>query len=266
MNRSAANSDVAVILAAHGSSKDVRINRPMFELAHRIKASGRFATATPAFLDGQPQMQHIVGEIGQNTIVVIPFMSSCGYYTDVVFPRHLASANKQIRIADPIGLHPDLSRLVHDDIRMLVAQAPSASVIVTGHGTRRNKKSCRTTIKLVQDLRQRLPGTDIRFAFIDQQPYVRHVIGNTADRDIIAVPFLMGLGAHTTNDLPRAFGYRDLTADILENALEFPYCWQTPIGGNNRTVFFAQPVGTYRAWNDLCVSLAIELSHMEVAA
>ena len=101
--------NTAVILAAHGSSKDVRINQAMFGLAERVAMSGRFGAVTPAFLDGQPSVQWVLEEIKQEHVVVIPFMTSCGYYANGVFPKHLKARGKQIQFVPPIGVHPGQS-------------------------------------------------------------------------------------------------------------------------------------------------------------
>lgn len=261
--------EVAVILAAHGSSKDVRINQPLFELAERVAVSGRFGTVAPAFLDGQPAVQWILEEIPQSIVVVIPFMTSSGYYTDVVFRRHLQLPGKRVHFAEPIGMHPLLADLVDADIRPTLQQLPhqeSSVVIVVGHGTRRNKKSCRTTIELVRELRGRNPAHNIKFAFIDQRPYVQHVVAITPAENVVVIPFLMGLGPHTTCDLPHALGGKDLTQPILANRSPFPLRWNAPPGGVTRNIVFARPVGTYGAWGHVCMALATDMIHKEVAA
>ena len=71
-------SNTAIILAAHGSSKDPRINRPMFKLAEEMQNSLPDFHVTPAFLDGQPDLRNVIHDIHQDNVVVIPFMASGG--------------------------------------------------------------------------------------------------------------------------------------------------------------------------------------------
>ena len=268
MNQTLRQPEIAIVLAAHGSSKDVRINRPMFALADRIATSGQFGTVTPAFLDGQPSVQWILDEIRQQSIIVIPFMTSCGYYTDTVLPKHLKTPSKHIRFAPPIGVHPQLGDLVCSDIHPVVQRLPveSTCIVLVGHGTRRNKKSCLTTIDLVKNLRGKLPDHNVRFAFIDQRPYVQHIVETTTDQNLIVIPFLMGLGPHSTVDVPEAFGAEKLTEQILENQSGFPLSWQAELNGTTKNVFLTRPIGTYDALGDVCITLASDMMHKEVAA
>jgi len=269
MNRPSQLSSFAVVLAAHGSSHDGRINRPLFRLAEHIAASGNFGKVTPAFLDGQPRVDSVLDEIQQESVVVIPVMTSCGYYTEVVFPKRLASANNQVLFAPPIGQHPLLAELVADDIRVSLAEAAprqSLAIIVVGHGTRRNKKSCLTTVRLVQGLRKQLPNHRVRFAFLDQRPYLEHVVATTPDEKVVVVPFLMGLGPHATCDIPKAFGGGNLTEPILQNQSGFPFHWLANVGGETRQIVLGRPVGTYPAWSEICTALATASIYKELAA
>ena len=261
--------DVAVVLAAHGSSKDVRVNQPMFELAERIHQYGQFGSVTPAFLDGQPSVKWILDEIRQDHVVVVPFMTSRGYYTDVIFPKHLNSTRQNVTFTPPIGVHEQLANLVAQDLAATIEQTPVAEdslVIVVGHGTRRNKKSCLTTINLAKALKSKRPGLPIKFAFIDQRPYIDHVFANSTSPNIMVVPFLMGVGPHATVDVPEAFGGGDLTETILSGSAKFPLNWQTNSTSGLRNIYYARPIGTYRAWAKVCIELASNQHQEEFAA
>ena len=55
--------DVSLILAAHGSEAASDSNAPVVELANQIASRGLFASVTPAFLLGQPNMSNVLDHI-----------------------------------------------------------------------------------------------------------------------------------------------------------------------------------------------------------
>lgn len=254
------NIETALILAAHGSSKDQRINQPMFRLAQQIELQSDFSTVTAAFLDGQPDIRTVIHEIDEVDVVVIPFMASAGYYTDVVFPTAMVCLGKSVRFTAPIGLHPVVPDLVSTRIRSITSHFPEsigATIIVIGHGTRRNKNSCRSTIDLVQHLRNSFEDRQIEFAFIDQNPSVELVASRHPDGNLLIIPFLMGLGPHLTLDIPTAFGLKAIESAVFQSDFRFPHLEsRTSPNGQSAMVLFDAPVGIYEQWVDICIELA----------
>ncbi len=252
--------ETALILAAHGSSKDERINQPMFQLARQIEQQSDFSTVTAAFLDGHPDIRTIINDIAEDEVVVIPFMASAGFYTDVVFPKAMVCPAKTVRFTDPIGLHPVIPHLVSTRINSITSRFPEAmeaTVIVVGHGTRRNKNSCRSTIDLVQHLRKSFENRQIEFAFIDQNPDIEHVAGKLLDGNLLIIPFLMGLGPHVTLDIPLAFGLKEIERAVFGSEFQFPLLEsRTSSSGQSSTVLFDAPVGIYEQWVVICIELA----------
>ena len=252
----------AIVLAAHGSSKDPRINRPMFALAERIQNALPTFHVTPAFLDGQPDIRNVIHDIIQNQIVVIPFMASNGYYTDVVFPKALQKPNKSCCFTDAIGAHPAIASMVDQRLKVLLGNSRNAAdveVIVVGHGTKKNRNSCRTTINLVKNLRELNSGVEIKFAFIDQNPSLEHIVDNISSSRVIVIPFLMGLGPHMTDDVPEAFGIGRIADHLFKPAFQFPFSRRSI--SHSFEVAIDVPVGIYEDIADLCVSIATDKCH-----
>ena len=244
----------ALILATHGSAKKDSINQPMFELADRIGARLPNVFVTPAFLDGTPDVRSVIADIEQDDVFVVPFMASQGYYTDVVFPKSLHHPDKQIQFAEAIGSNARLVDLVDSRISKLSEQfelATGMEVVVVGHGTRKNKNSCRTTIDLVQAIRKRRPDQRVEFAFIDQNPGIEHVSNRLTGEHILIIPFLMGLGPHATDDIPEGFGIKSIADHVFAAEFEFPIVAQH----SQQTLLYDAPVGTYPELAELCVDL-----------
>ena len=85
------NPSCSLILAAHGSVTTPCANQPLHDLADRVQASGIFSTVTPAFLYGDPEISNVLDRLPPGgDVVVVPVMTSEGYYSQRVFPRKLA--------------------------------------------------------------------------------------------------------------------------------------------------------------------------------
>ena len=84
--------------------------------------------------------------------------------------------------------------------------AADTTVVVVGHGTRRNTTSGATTFALADSLRNDHPGFEIKAAFLDQDPEIGMVADSITTPNIIVLPFLVSLGPHMTEDTPAAFG------------------------------------------------------------
>ena len=229
----------------------------MFDLAKQISSKLDGVFVTPAFLDGTPDVREIIADVEQDEVFVIPFMASQGYYTDVVFRKAFAHERKTVQFAQAIGAQPELVPLVDDRITKLIDMLGLPNdvvVLIVGHGTRKNKNSCRTTVDLVKAIRSRRPEQRIEFAFIDQNPNLDFVASRLDTEQVLIIPFLMGLGPHTTDDVPEAFGITEFRQHVFESGFEFPYVHQSA----NRSVparYYDAPLGTYPELAGLCVDL-----------
>ena len=242
------------VLAAHGSLAEENSNDALFELAHQVAASQIFSTVTPAFLNGQPNISHVMSSLPAGDLVIIPVMTSDGYYLQNILPGKLAeNANFEsfrIFLTPPLGLHPEIASLVADRIAVLMQlmqlNSTETTIIIVGHGTRRNSDSSKSTQQLAARVREHLPAENIRVAFIDQDPSMMQVIGEITTAHMLVVPFLIARGPHATVDVPAAFGL-PTGPDI-----EFPL---VDLVGNGLIVCDL-PVGMYPEMAELCIELA----------
>lgn len=246
----------SVILAAHGSMATADANQPLFDLARQIQDSGIFSVVTPAFLNGNPEISKVFAELPAGDVVIIPVMTSAGYYLNQVIPKKFAQnpglENYRVFMTAPLGTHSKLPCLVIERVqilfRLLGLSADDTSVIIVGHGTRRNPDSGRTTEHLADQIRQHLTDHEIRVAFIDQDPTIERVIGEIHKPNMLVVPFLISRGPHTTVDVPEAFGL-PTGPDI-----EFPLVDQVGSG----MIVCDLPVGMYPEVSELCLELAAD--------
>lgn len=255
----------ALILGAHGSLAAADSNRPLFDLAAAIAIKDIFATVTPAFLNGFPDMSDVTRLLppaGQvDRVVIVPAMTSVGYYLQSVIPKRLAENaghhDYSIYISPVVGMHEKIAALMTARVEKMLSQRGLSSndttIVLIGHGTRRNANSSKSTYALLQQLKELRPELNYTTAFLDQDPEAGHVAAAITTPHQLILPFLISRGPHTTVDIPEAFGLPAGPDVKFPNAM-------TTNDGNTCVCDF--PMGMYPEIADLCVELAIaELEH-----
>ena len=84
---------ISLILAAHGSEALPLSNQPLHDLAASLKAMGLFDHITPAFVMGQPLMTEVLESLPAGEAIVIPVMTSDGYYLKKLPEKFKQNAN-----------------------------------------------------------------------------------------------------------------------------------------------------------------------------
>ena len=203
----------SLILAAHGSEASPLANQPLHDLAASLEAMGLFDHVTPAFLIGQPLMTEVLDSLPAGEAIVIPIMTSDGYYLKKLPEKFEQNANYDqfsLSIGPVVGLHPAIAKTISARLAGHLKEhkltAADTTVVVVGHGTRRNPTSGAATFALADSLRNDHPGFGIKAAFLDQDPEIGWVAESIETPNIIVLPFLVSLGPHMTHDTPAAFG------------------------------------------------------------
>ncbi len=252
--------DVSLILGAHGSEAASDSNDPVVDLAKQIESLGLFAKVTPAFLLGQPNMTNVLAEVSTDKVVVVPLMTSSGYYLNSVIPKKLAenenADKRQWLISSVAGMHDRIAGLMIDRIRLRLKEndivESETTIALIGHGTRRNKKSATSTFALFEQIKLAFPNARSRVAFLDQDPEAPLVGASIVEGHTIVVPFLVSRGPHTTVDVPEAFGLPS------GPEVQFPIVQTVASRGGPRTTIVEQPLAYYPEMADICIELATE--------
>ena len=262
----------SLVLAAHGSMAAADSNQPLFDLADAIAQHGSFDVVTPAFLMGQPEMTNVLDGLPDGTklppgdVVIVPVMTSQGYYLKKLpskFAENQHSDQYRLFMTPVIGVHDSIAPRIADRIAGIIQQhqlsADQTTVAIIGHGTRRNKNSGTSTLRLTDRLRELMSGefadqgssdslSKLKFetAFLDQDPEAEVVAQNIESPNTIIIPFLISRGPHTTDDVPNAFG---LPAGP---DLKFPLIQQRA----NGVCIYDSPLAMYEGMDELCLELA----------
>ena len=250
----------SLVLAAHGSQKSPSANATYEMAAAWIRSQGQFEVVTPAYLNGQPEISKVLNNLPAGEVVVVPMMTSEGYYSQTVFPRELSNNTRigefDIRVTRALGLHRNLAVIVAGRIEDLLLQnqlnGTETTIVVVGHGTTRHPNSGEATEnlsrKIGRELSRRHIFSEVTVGFIDQSPNVNEVARTVVTRNLIVIPFLFGLGPHATEDVPEAFGFES------DPNPQFPLKRRRDHG----VTLVDFPVGLYPEIPSLCLQLATE--------
>jgi sirohydrochlorin cobaltochelatase len=269
MNRS-------LVLAAHGSMAANNSNAPLFELARQIEKLNRFSVVTPAFLNGDPLMTDVLKQLPVGDVVVVPVMTSEGYYLRKLPEKFAENPNHsdfQLTITRVVGVHETIPSLVANRITWMLRQQQlppgDTTVVVVGHGTRKNKNSGRSTIELTAKVANQvrslmdtendsLSGLKFKVCFLDQDPSIQRAARSIKTKNTLVIPFLISRGPHSTEDVPEAFGLP------TGPQIEFPLISKNQFVSKNQFIAENQigtcicdyPVGMLPGIAEICVDLA----------
>jgi uroporphyrin-III C-methyltransferase len=217
----------ALVLAAHGSRREPEANALVRRLAESLRGRRVFDEVAVAFHQGEPGFDTVLDEVCAEEITVVPLLTSAGHYNDVVLPEGLARnrrhAEVRLRQTPPVGTHagiaPLVARRVTELLRESRVERESVSLLVVGHGTSRHKESRASTLQLVETLRRRRVAGEVSAGFLDDDPSVEQALASARNRTVVVVPFLIGGGSHTLEDLPRLAASRQDVRVMVDHAV-----------------------------------------------
>jgi len=246
----------ALVLAAHGWGADDASDPRLTALAQDLVQRTTFDQVVAAYHRGSPRFSEVLDGLTATDVVVVPFMTSEGYFCTEVLPREIAKNRRyelvSIRQTAPVGVDARLFNLVVRRAGELMERfdvsATDTTLAVVGHGTMRYDASRQATIELVEALAHRFGSLEVIPAFLDDEPAVDDVVDRATGSNIIVVPFLMADGHHALRDVPARIGLDPVAIDQL------PTCGSV----NGRTVVFDSAVGMYKGIAELVAIMAEE--------
>lgn len=279
-------SRTAIILAAHGAGDGSVANKQVMRLAALVERRLRYghvpeiradvppgpearaahARVAPdrrgteihvlaAFNLGTPGYAEVAGRTDASRIVVVPLMTSAGYFASVVLPRELRRHPRSMEVewcfTDPVGVHPRMADLAFEQISDVVgdlALDPADTVgVVVGHGTPRHAASRHATETLASLVARRGGVRSCIAAFLDEDPRIEDVPSHWHDDHLIVLPFLIGGGYHALKDVPVRL--RMMTPE--DEAATFPMTIHT----DGRTIVCTAALGENSRLADIVMDL-----------
>jgi hydroxymethylbilane synthase len=179
-----------------------------------MAALSEFDQVACAFHEGRPSFAEALDLVGADEYVVVPVMTSEGFYAKQVLPRELARnqtfGRARLVQTPPIGVHPGIAGLVARRVRRLQEGRPQGerdfSLVLVGHGTERDANSRQATEALAASLRGQDLCADVFSVFLDEEPRVESARNRVTQSWVVVIPFLISAGAHAIRDVPRRLG------------------------------------------------------------
>ncbi len=248
----------SLILAAHGAGDDSPANLHVRDLAAALHASGKWYEVVAAFNRGTPGFAEALAGLPPGRVVVVPVMTSDGFFRERVLPAALQECDRperwDIRVTPSLGSRRELVDIVEMLATTAAARfqvsAADATLLIIGHGTRRHAHSGDTVRSACRALRRRAIFARVEAAFLDEPPLVEEYMANAETSLLIAVPFLIGGGQHAQMDVPQRLGM-----DALSHTSE-PACAEV----RGRRIIRAQSVGSHPGVREIVEALATEAS------
>ena len=237
-----------LLLVAHGSTSEPRALRSARAHAERIRGTDAFESVETAFLKGGPDVGDVLQANSGDEVVVVPLLTSEGYFAGTVVPREVTGAvpeNSIVTYASPVGTSPLLSDVIRRRVRHAIGdRRDSVALALVGHGSERTPGSGAAVRAHADRLRTREEFESVRAFFTDEEPTVETLLERVDAEEIVAVPVFMAEGTHVREDIPRRLG--------VTNGGEEP----STVDG--RTITYTDPVGTDPAIAWIALQSALE--------
>lgn len=242
----------AIVLAGHGSHISPHTAGLVWEHVDGLRALGLVDEVTTAFWKEAPSFHEVFNSLIASDVTIVPLFTAQGYFTQTVIPAEMGldgpltmRDGRTFRYARTLSEHPYLSQIVRQRVRdalQVLGAAPSeTAVAIIGHSTRRNPESRRATEAQARMIRASEPVAEVVDVYLDDSPSIDAVYTLTSAPTLIAVPYFLALGSHTTQDVPG------------ELALE---PGQTSGQVRGRRVYYTSPVGVEQSMREVIIELA----------
>jgi len=103
-----------LLIAAHGSPTDTRPRKATEHAAAIIRAAGRFKSIYLGFVDERPYLSEAARV--ERPAICLPFFAGRAGHVEADIPAALVNARFPGPLLNPIGVHPDIARIISEMI------------------------------------------------------------------------------------------------------------------------------------------------------
>jgi sirohydrochlorin cobaltochelatase len=244
----------ALILAGHGSHISPQTAGLVWRHVDRLRALGVADEVTAAFWKEQPSFANVLYSIYADDITVIPVFTAKGFFAQSVIPAEMGLTGaiterdgRRVRYTPSLHEHPYLAQVVRARVDAALRDydlpPEQTALAIIGHSTRRNPDSRKATEAHAERLRAARVAAEVHAVYLDDEPEIAEIYTLSRAPNLIAVPYFLAAGSHTTIDVPRELG--------LE-----PGANQGTV--NRRQVIYTAPVGVDDDLLNVILALARE--------
>ncbi len=244
----------ALVLTGHGSHISPQTARLVWEHVDALRAMGVADEVTAAFWKEAPSFSRVFQSLTADDITVIPLFTAQGYFTRTVIPTEMGlsgpltvRAGRTIRYTQPLGEHPILAQIVRqrveDGLTRTGARREQVAVAIIGHSTRRHPESRLAAERQADLIRAAGLAGEVVAVYLEDAPGIPEVYTLTTAPTLLAVPYFLAAGSHTTLDVPERLG---LAAGQAAGQVR------------GRQVYYLRPVGSDDSLHTAILELAQE--------
>lgn len=221
----------ALLLAAHGSPGTRGGRTSTRKHAETIAELGLFAEVAAGFLTEKPFVDGVLKSLEAPEILMVPNMAAAGYIFTHKLPLALGltgrvterigpKGRQRIVLADPVGTHPLITRIVANMVKAALREnacdPQDTTVVLVGHGSTKSRESFTRTKAVAGELAAYGLGAPVVPAFLEEAPFVTDWRGLSDAPTLVFVPFLISDGFHASQDIPLAIGFNPAAAGFQE--------------------------------------------------
>lgn len=188
--------------------------------------------------------------IDANEIYIVPDFISEGYFTRTILPRELkldgavtVREGKTIKYCDPVGNHPNMTRLILQRAEEVAPSLPpeDVSLVIVGHGTGLNENSARAVRMQVAKIQALKRFGEVVDAFMEETPNVTDWDKITTRKHVVIVPFFIADGLHSYEDIPVLLGIESAPSGAASRQDVFR---RNPHHVRGRELYYGSAIGT----------------------
>ncbi|MDZ4735021.1 MAG: CbiX/SirB N-terminal domain-containing protein [Rhodospirillaceae bacterium] len=199
--------DVALVLCSHGIA-----GGPGAAVDHvqRLRSAG-FREVAAACLNGSPALAATLDATTASRIVLVPFLMAAGRAFNVVLPDRLAAARRRgdVRVAAPVGTHPDIARLADTLATEALAQrgwrADEALLLLVAHGTTRDPQSGEAARDHVRAILAAGRFAAVEAGYLDEPPAISDLLVGRRVAHAVGIGLFADAGPHGAGDAAAPF-------------------------------------------------------------
>ena len=149
-------------------------------------------------------------------------------------------------MTEAVGSHPLLDHIalarISDVGRKLRLPLEELDVVVVGHGTTKSRESFRATNRVAAKILAARLANQATALFLDEKPGLDEWRDLTTKRNVVVLPFLMSLGKHCGEDIPKLLGLNERNPVLRETLIR----GAAPFGPEtvaDRRLWLCPPIG-----------------------
>ncbi|MEX2296994.1 MAG: CbiX/SirB N-terminal domain-containing protein [Dongiaceae bacterium] len=200
--------DVALVLCSHGIA-----GGPGAADGHvqRLRAAGAFAEIAAACLNGSPALAATVDATTAARIVLVPFLMAAGRAFNLVLPERLAAARRRdaVRLAAPVGTHPDIALLAAAVAEEALARrgwpSDETLLLLVAHGTTRDPQSGVAARDHARTIGAAGRFASVEAGFLDEPPAIADLLAGRRVAHAVGIGLFADAGPHGSDDAAAPF-------------------------------------------------------------